>query len=76
MRAIAEFRPAKNTGDWFYSFQGKLGEGEMDLWQASVIQSEFRDGAPWPVDPSPGRMEGCDEILAPIGRMMGYTACD
>lgn len=76
VRTIAEFRPALDTGEWFYSFQGKLGQGEMDIWQAAVIQSEFRDGAPWPVDPSPLAWKMAMSVLAPVGRLLGYSACD
>lgn len=76
VRTIAEFRPALDTADWFYSFQGKLGQGNMNVWQAAVTQSEFRDGAPWPNDPSPLVWKIAISVLAPVGRLLGYSACD
>ena len=74
VRVKAEFRPALDTGEWFYRVHGPLERGEMSLLHLMVVQSEF-EGAPWPASPSPIVWKILVKILAPIGRIAGYRAC-
>ena len=71
----AEFEPAFDTGDWFVQFHGALEQGDMNLWQAVVISSEYAKGTPLPASPSPIFWKVLIKILAPIGRLAGYSAC-
>ena len=71
----AEFAPALDTGAWFLHFQGHIAQGDMDLLQAAVISSEYEEGAPLPVSPPPAFLKVLVKILAPVGRLLGYSAC-
>jgi hypothetical protein len=58
----------------FHRLYGPLERGEINLLQASVIQTEY-EGAVWPASPSPMIWRIIAKILAPIGRLLGYKAC-
>ena len=72
----AALRPALHTDAAFSSAQHvQATTGTMPLLQAMVIMSEF-DGIPYPVTPPPLLIQGLVKILAPIGRLRGYKACE
>jgi mannose-6-phosphate isomerase-like protein (cupin superfamily) len=74
VRVKAEYRPALETGELFHRVYGPLERGEINLLQATVIQTEY-EGAVWPASPSPLIWRIMAKILAPIGRLLGYKAC-
>ncbi len=72
----AELRPALHTDAAFSSAQHvHATRGSVSLLQAAVIMSEF-DGIPYPTKPPPLLMKGLVKVLAPIGRLLGYRACE
>jgi quercetin dioxygenase-like cupin family protein len=72
----AELRPALHTDAAFSSAQPvRATRGKVSLLQAAVIMSEF-DGIPYPTKPPPLLMKGLVKVLAPIGRWLGYRACE
>jgi mannose-6-phosphate isomerase-like protein (cupin superfamily) len=74
VHVMAEFRPALDTAEWFTSFHGHIDRNSMNLFRAVVIQSEFDEGAPWPAA-APWLWKVMVKVLAPVGRLLGYTAC-
>jgi len=75
VRAKAYFEPSLDVDLWFLHFQEHVSAGDMDLLQAAVISREFVQGSPVPADPPPVVWNGLSRILAPIGRIFGYQAC-
>ena len=74
VRVKAEYSPALDTAEVFHRQLGPLERGEITLLQMMVMQSEY-EGVVWPASPSPAMWKILVKILAPIGRLLGYTAC-
>jgi quercetin dioxygenase-like cupin family protein len=75
IRMRAELRPALQTDAAAASFvHAGATQGRMSLLQRAVIMSEF-DGIAYPTKPPPLLVQGLVNVLAPIGRLLGYKAC-
>ena len=76
VRVTAYFEPSLNVDMWFLHFQKHIADDTMDLLQAAVIAREYWASSPAPVDPPPAVWSFVARVLAPVGRLAGYTACE
>ena len=75
VRVRAFFEPRLEVASWFVEFQRHIAEDTMDLFQAAVIVREFPDSSPNMVSPDPWVWDLFARTFAPIGRLLGYSAC-
>ena len=75
VRVTTYFEPSLYVDMWFENFQSHVSDETMNLLQAAVISREYRESSPVPVDPPPLVWNVVARALAPIGRAMGYLAC-
>lgn len=75
VRVTAYFEPALDIDAWFVNFHKHIALADLDLVQAAVISREFERGAPMPVEPPAFVWNLAAKMLAPLGRLFGYSAC-
>ncbi len=75
VRAKVTFSPGDDVAEFFKYFHAHVAEGPVDFFQAAVIAREYPEGTPLPAAPHPLAWDIALRVLAPIGRLLGYSAC-